>query len=87
MIPFIYLFILFNILNWLDFYLTKKILDDGGRELNPVIRFLGLLPAKIGATVFVGLTGYFIHYAIIIPVTIILAGVCVWNYYQLKKYD
>ena len=81
MIPFILLFILFNILNWLDYYLIRCSLKLGGKELNFVIRAVGLLPAKIGATILFGLAGYFINYTILIPASIIMAGACTWNYY------
>ena len=87
MIPFISLYLLFNILNWLDFYLTKIILRKGGKEINPIIRTVELLPVKIGATVLFGLAGYFIGYSVLIPVNMVMAGACTWNYYQLKKYD
>jgi hypothetical protein len=85
MIPFISLYILFTILNWLDFYFTRIILRKGGKELNPVIKFLGLLPAKIAGQILIGLFGYFGNWAVLIPVDMILIGTCIWNYIQLRK--
>lgn len=82
---FILLFILFNILSGVDYYLTKRILKLGGRERSPVMKFLGLLPAKIGGSILGGLLGYFIHWVILILPSMALAGVCVYNYYQLEK--
>ncbi len=81
----ILLIVLFTILNWLDYYLTKKILDHGGIELNPVVEVFGLLPVKIGSTILFGLAGYFISYQILIPAIIVMAGVCIWNLIQVRR--
>jgi len=80
----IILSILFLVFNWADWYLTKRILAKGGTELNPVIKFLGLVPAKIVSSILVLAAGYFSVWALV-PTTLAAAGACVWNTVQLKK--
>jgi hypothetical protein len=80
----IILSILFLVFNWLDYWLTKTVIAKGGTELNPIIKFIGLLPSKIVGSILVVAAGYFSIYALIAP-TLAMAGVCVWNYVQFKK--
>jgi len=76
--------ILLIILQFLDIFLTKKILSAGGRELNPLIRKYGYW-IKIPVTIFALAAGFFIHPIIILPPILIMIGVCIWNYYTLKR--
>jgi len=85
MILAIILSFLFLCFNWLDFYLTKRVLDKGGRELNPIVKVFGLLPVKIGASIVFPLAGFIIHpFVLIVPVFIGMF-VCVWNFLQLRR--
>jgi hypothetical protein len=80
----IILSILFLIFNWLDYWLTRKIIAKGGKELNPIIKFIGLLPSKIVGSILVVAAGYFSVWALAAP-TLAIAGACVWNTIQFKR--
>lgn len=76
------------LLNALDAILTLRILDRGGRELNPLLAPLmarvGALPVLVVSKVVLILVIYPIGYD---PLTwglcVGYAGLCVWNYRQL----
>ena len=76
------LFIAVNILDW---YLTKRIIDNGGRELNPILRKFGVARMKLIVCPVLILVGYLLHWVALIVPTLIIAGVCVWNYRVLSK--
>ena len=77
--------LLLTILNWLDYYLTIVILKSGGRELNPILRALGLVPVKVVGNIGIGIIIYFTSWiSSIIPVLGLLFC-CVWNSYQFMK--
>lgn len=79
------LFIFFVLFNALDYYITRRVLDHSGRELNPVVRYLGLLPAKLIGIVLFGFVCYFFPWPAMAVGNILMAVACVWNYFQLKK--
>ncbi len=86
MVPFILLFALWVALNFVDYALTKKIISMGGKELNPLIRFVGMIPAKIGFTGL--LVGYYFftgRWELFIPCDIAMGLVCGWNFWQMRK--
>ena len=62
MILLIVLSVLFIVLNMLDWYLTKRILNKGGVELNPVLRVVGIWQAKL----------------VLIPIVIVIAWFTTW---------
>jgi hypothetical protein len=76
----------FIVLNGVDYYLTKRILKYGGKELNPVINKIGIIPSKTIAVGAAGLMGYFVSWGVFVPLNIIMVGCCVWNYVQIKRY-
>ena len=63
-----------------------RILKHGGKELNPVINKIGVIPSKAIAIGVTGLMGYFVSWGIFVPLDIIMIGCCVWNYTQIRKY-
>lgn len=75
---------IFTILNGLDYYLTKRILKSGGKELNPIVDVIGLVPTKAIAITSAGVMACF-GCKIFVPLNIVMAGVCTWNYIQVKK--
>ncbi len=79
------LLIAWVILNLVDYLLTQKILSEGGKELNPVVRTLGLLPVKIVSMVVAGVLGWFLPVYFIAGIDVLLVAVCVWNLIQSKK--
>ena len=83
-------FIALVALNILDGWLTLKILSNGGRELNPLMK---TLMDEVGPVVAMSATKL-VMLAIVWwvgdeQVTTLLAlvytGLCVWNTYQLRK--
>jgi len=76
------LFIAANILDW---YLTKRILDKGGNELNPILRKFGVAKVKLIVCPLFVLAGFILHWAILIVPTLIIAGACAWNYRVYRK--
>lgn len=66
-----------------DIYLSEKVLNNGGVELNPFIKKYGYW-IKIPGTVFSIAAGILVHTFILVPVCIIMAGVCVYNYRVLR---
>jgi hypothetical protein len=81
----IILSVTFLIFNWLDYYFTKRLLDLGGTEINPVIKYLGLLPVKIASSVLWVLLGWWGHWLFLVPLNAVLCGAWIWNYFQVKK--
>jgi len=75
--------VLFIILNGVDFWLTRRILKAGGRELNPIIRKLGLWQVKVGGIIVVLL--WWLITGIEFPIHLLnlsLLAVCIWNLFQ-----
>jgi len=73
-------------LSVLDYLLTQEILDKGGKELNPFLNFVGLLPGKIISAVIVGIAYILIPFIYIFVVAdVLLLGVCIWNFFQWKQ--
>ena len=75
---------LFAAVNILDWYLTKRILNNGGRELNPILRKFGIARMKLIVCPILILIGYLLYWEILIIPTLIIAGACIWNYRQLR---
>ena len=77
---------IFTVLNGLDYYLTKRILDSGGRELNPVVNKVGIGRSKVLSIV----SGAALAYCgckVFIPLNLLMSGVCLWNYLQIRKVE
>jgi hypothetical protein len=85
MIYFIILSILFIILNVIDWYLSKRAVDRGGTELNPIPKKFGLGTIKLIACPLFIAAGYFLHWLILIIPNALMLAACIWNYVQLKK--
>lgn len=77
--------IIFILLNVVDWYLTQRILKKGGRELNPVIRWIGVTRSKLIFVPIVVILGFLIDWVVLIIPVLLLAAVCIWNYIQLRK--
>jgi len=75
-----FLAIFFMAVNVLDWYFTKRIIDNGGRELNPILRKFGVARVKLIICPFLLLAGYLLHWAVLVIPTLVIAGACVWNY-------
>jgi len=87
------LFVVFTVLNTLDVYLTLKIIERGGRELNPIIATLikwfgplgglAFMKALTLATVWTHVphTDYEVFFA---GFCIYYAAVCIHNWTQLE---
>jgi hypothetical protein len=84
-IPIISLSLLLIALNWLDLYLTDKVLMHGGREINPLMKnpkyriFIKIIVIAI----FISIS--FINLQFLIGINILMLGVCAWNATQLLK--
>jgi hypothetical protein len=86
------LFILIVALQAADAYLTFRILGTGGRELNPVMRFLmdrigvrpGLIVAKAALSVMIGL---FLRnqLPLLALIAVLYGGVVVSNWNQMRR--
>jgi len=87
MFYFIMTSILFMAANILDWYLTKRILDKGGQELNPILKKFGIARVKLIVCPILLLSGYLLHWAILVIPILMVIGACVWNYRILKKID
>ncbi len=86
MILLITLVLLFLLLSFLDYWLTQKIIDSGGRELNPILNFIGLIPGKIISAVMVGVAYILIPFIYVFVVADILMLIpCVWNFIRWRK--
>lgn len=84
------LFALFAVLQFLDYELTSGLLQRGGRELNPVVRWMmerfgqqqGLMLAKLaalGVGAFLAYTGSAWALA---ALCVVYVGVVAWNWRQ-----
>ena len=79
------LILIFIALNFLDYTLTCKIIKLGGKEINPVIKIFGIIPVKVVVFIFLLLFYNFIDWRVFAIPDVIFAGVCIWNFIQLKK--
>jgi hypothetical protein len=79
--------ILFVIVNILDWYLTKRIINKGGRELNPILKRFGVAKMKLIICPILILAGYLLHWAVLVVPTLIILGACIWNYRILKRME
>jgi hypothetical protein len=86
------LFILILVLQVADVYLTCRILGSGGRELNPVMRFLmdrmgvmaGLVVAKVSLSTMIGL--YLGEQpALLVLIAVVYGCVVVSNWNQMRR--
>jgi hypothetical protein len=85
MVYFIVFSLLFIVLNILDWYWTKRIIDRGGKELNPVLKYLGIGIAKLIFVPLFIVAGYFLSWEVLAGASIPIFGVCIWNLIQLRK--
>jgi len=88
------LFIAFVILQLADIYTTKTILDDGGREINPLMakafEKFGVLPALVvSKIVVVGLVYVYVQsYEIVMSLLVLFYLIVISNnFYQINKRD
>lgn len=89
MIPWI-LFIIFGLIQVVDIYTTIKVLDIGGKEYNPIMRFLiekfGKVKALIGSKIIIlAILGYLIAEIGGLPIIIGLVILIVFYAYILYK--
>jgi len=77
--------LLFIVLNIVDWYLTKRIIDLGGRELNPILKKFGIGSVKLMICPLFVLAGYFLHWAVLVIPNVLMLATCVWNFIQLRK--
>jgi len=75
------LLLLYILLNCLDYWLTQSSIKIGAKEINPIIKFIGLIPSKIVGTIILT-TAYVITLDIKIwyAIDFILLGICIWNF-------
>lgn len=76
--------VVFVILNLLDAYLTRQTVKKGGRELNPIIRKLGMWKVKAGGLVVVVI--WWLLTGVVFPIyllNLLLLCACIWNAIQL----
>ena len=86
----IVLVLVFWALTVVDYVLTKRILANGGKELNPVMAWLirqgAFAPVKFGIALVAGLL--IVYYKIMwvaVFAVVLMVAVCVWNSYQSAK--
>jgi hypothetical protein len=84
--------ILLSLLQVADAATTYKILNNGGRELNPVMDWLfkrfGMLNVLAVKVVLVTIAGIYLYITFpvgLIPLCILYVGVVGWNTYQIYK--
>jgi hypothetical protein len=84
--------ILLSLLQVADAATTYKILNNGGRELNPVMDWLfkrfGMLNVLAVKVVLVTIAGIYLYVTFpvaLIPLCILYVGVVAWNTYQIYK--
>jgi hypothetical protein len=82
----ILLLITYILLNYIDYWLTQKVLKLGAKEINPIVRWLRLIPSKVIGTIILT-TGYILtsNVKIWYGIDFILLGICIWNFVQFKK--
>jgi hypothetical protein len=88
----IFLAILLSLLQVADAATTYKILNKGGRELNPVMDKLfkrfGMLNVLVFKVILVSMAGVYLYITFplaLIPLCILYVGVVAWNTYQIYK--
>ncbi len=74
----------FLLLQALDFYLTKLVLKKGGIELNPIFKYIGMIPVKVISSILIVGGIFYLTVVGIIPIVIMIC-VCIWNYKQYRK--
>lgn len=86
------LVILLSLLQVVDAATTYKILNNGGKELNPVMdklfkRFgmLNVLSIKVVLVTVAGIFIYSIYPLALIPLCLLYVAVVCWNIYQIYK--
>ena len=82
----IFLLIIYILLNCIDYWLTQRAIQLGAKEINPILRWLRLIPGKVIGTIILT-TGYILTSNIKIwyGIDFILLGICIWNFVQFKK--
>ena len=88
----IYLFVLFIILSLADVITTKRIIDTGGVEANPVVKpfvkMLGVLPGLGLLKVLMTLVVYLFclqNLTLMVIINVAALSAPIWNLYQLRK--
>lgn len=76
--------IIFILLNVFDVWLTKKALDKGAKELNPIVRKFGLYIPKL-IVIPICVLAYFTAWWILVFPVGIMIGLTIWNLKQYKK--
>ena len=85
--------LLFIGLQLIDYELTSGILKRGGRELNPMLRWLmgriGTRPALLAAQLLAVALGWLLAYhgeaLALVALCVIYTGVCAWNWRVLRR--
>lgn len=85
--------LLFAGLQLIDYELTSGILKRGGRELNPMLRWLmgriGTRPALLAAKLLAVALGWVLAYhgeaLALVVLCVIYLGVCAWNWRVLRR--
>lgn len=88
----LHLAILLSLLQVADAATTYKIINKGGRELNPVMNWLfkrfGMLNVLAVKVILVSMAGVYLYITFpvgLIPLCILYVGVVGWNSYQIYK--
>jgi hypothetical protein len=88
----ILLAILLSLLQVADAVTTYKILNNGGRELNPVMDWLfkrfGMLNVLVIKVIAISLGGVYLYLTyplVLIPLCLLYVAVVGWNTYQIYK--
>lgn len=88
----LHLAILLSLLQVADAATTYKIINKGGRELNPVMNWLfkrfGMLNVLAVKVILVSMAGVYLYITFpvgLIPLCILYVGVVGWNTYQIYK--
>ena len=88
----LHLAILLSLLQVADAATTYRILNKGGRELNPVMDWLfkrfGMLNVLAVKVILVSMAGVYLYIVFpvgLIPLCILYVGVVAWNSYQIYK--
>lgn len=87
-----FLFLAFAALQLADYELTAGILARGGRELNPLVRWLiarlgnaGLVLAKLVAVALGYVLAYHGETALLAAGCVLYVGICAWNWRQARS--
>ena len=88
----LHLAILLSLLQVADAATTYRIINKGGRELNPVMNWLfkrfGMLNVLAVKVILVSMAGVYLYITFpvgLIPLCILYVGVVGWNSYQIYK--